>query len=116
MGKENYIKAHVSLLTISENVRKKLAYVRGIYRRFARDPLAPKKCTPKGLERKCIVLMKNLRSQFDNMIEAFKPLIGEEIDRIMIHHDHTNCPLPVGDNIGEDTVHHRFDSESKDSE
>ena len=116
MGKENYIKAHVSLLTISENVRKKLAYVRGIYRRFARDPLAPKKCTPQGLERKCIVLMKNLRSQFANMIEAFKPLIGEEIDRIMIHHNHTNCLLPVEDNISEDINHHRCNSESKDSE
>ena len=97
MGKENYIKVHVSLLTISENIRKKLSYVRGIYCRFAREPLAPKKHTPQGLERKRIVLMKNLRSQFDTMIETFKPLIGEEIDRIRIHHDRNNCFLPVED-------------------
>ena len=116
MGKDNYIKAHISLLTISENVRKKLAYVRGIYCHFARDPLAPKKCTLKGLERKCIVLMKKLRSQFDDLIKAFKPLIGEEIDRIIIHHKHNNCFLSVDNNISENICHHRCNSESKDSE
>ena len=116
MGKENYIKAHVSLLELSENIRKKLMYVRGIYNRFARDPLAPKKSTPQGLERKGIALMQNLRSQFTIVIEAFKPLIGEEINRIIIHHNHTNCFLPVEDNISEDIEHHRFNSESKDFE
>ena len=105
-----------SLLTISENVRKKLAYVRGIYRRFARDPLASKKCTPQGLKRKCIVLMKKLRPQFDNAIEAFKSLIGEEIDRIIIHHSRSNCFLPVEDDITEDINLHRCNSESKNSE